>query len=227
VPLPALLSGDDFALSFWVWRDSSASATYQTLFDDNTGSRNWATFVDGSGALTFNGGIYASLPTWGNTTWHHIALRRASGTLITYLDGSQVASIANFAAHSALNLHFGNNPSGGGSNWFGGYDDVAFWITTIPSAGDIANIAAGTLDVATTSPYGLWRIEEGSGSTIGDTSGNGNDGSLSSATWNSYVPSPLSGSSSSIKTWDGLADASVKTWNGLARAAVKTRNGLA
>lgn len=31
----------------------------------------------------------------------------------------------------------------------------------------------------------------------------------------------------SIKTWNGLADASVKTYNGLARASVKTFNGLA
>jgi hypothetical protein len=34
-------------------------------------------------------------------------------------------------------------------------------------------------------------------------------------------------SSTSIKTWDGLADASTKTYNGLARASIKTFNGLA
>lgn len=34
-------------------------------------------------------------------------------------------------------------------------------------------------------------------------------------------------SSTSIKTWNGLADASTKTYNGLARGSVKTWNGLA
>jgi hypothetical protein len=34
-------------------------------------------------------------------------------------------------------------------------------------------------------------------------------------------------STTSIKTWNGLADASTKTYNGLARASIKTFNGLA
>lgn len=34
-------------------------------------------------------------------------------------------------------------------------------------------------------------------------------------------------SSSSIKTWNGVANASVKTWDGVARASVKTWNGIA
>ena len=49
-----------------------------------------------------------------------------------------------------------------------------------------------------------------------DTAGTGSDPKL-----------VVTYSTSSIKTWNGLADASVKNYNGLARASAKTWNGLA
>lgn len=57
-----------------------------------------------------------------------------------------------------------------------------------------AGLADGSLDPATLSPALFWKLEEGSGTTAADSSGNSNDGTIyGGVTWSSSVPSPLGG----------------------------------
>ncbi len=146
-------------------------------------------FISGS-AITCAGSTALS-----TGTWYHVAATQDGTNAYVYLNGVQDGTIA--AA--------GNLDSAAGDDTFigtrqgntlpldGRIDDVAF-IGSALTSGQIANIHAGTLDVSTLSPTGLWRMEEGAGSTTADTSGNGNTGTLSGgATWSSDVPLPLQG----------------------------------
>jgi len=77
-------------------------------------------------------------------------------------------------------------------------DDCGIWSSALSGA-TIAGLAAGSTDPSTTSPVHLWRMEEGTGTTTADASGNSNTGTLSGGvTWSSSVPSALGGGGGSV-----------------------------
>lgn len=128
--------------------------------------------------------------------WHHIAITN-DGNIDTqkfYIDG--VLDATGSASGLQLPHSTGGNLGIGGhaSEYFdGNIDDVGVW-TSVLTPTQIAQLAAGTLDQATISSAGLWRLEEGTGNQANDSSGNGNTGTLTNGpTWSSDVPSQLAG----------------------------------
>ena len=136
-------------------------------------------------ATVIEGGAYAHVAM----TWD------VSGNQFkAYLNGQQFGSTqTNFGTWSgtATVLHLGHNALSGSDFWKGNIDEFAIFdeeknsaaISAIYNGGKPSNLV-GESDLV-----GYWRNEEGSGTTIGDQSGQGNSGTLiTGTTFSTDVP---------------------------------------
>ncbi len=175
-------------------------------------SISWATTTTVQVVLAGQG----TVGTTGNVAdnvWHHVAVTSTPppagtgfGITAFYLDGALVGSLngaSDVAAGDLVMCRFG-----GGGLFFNGYiDDVAV-IAAVLSPGQIAAIAgtpgvvgSSTLNVASLSPTGLWRLETGSGLTAFDTGSGGNNGTMGATmTWAADVPAPLAAGAASASS---------------------------
>ncbi len=201
--------GGSSTYSISCWFKSSASPGNDMCFygEGNTGSDSqFVKLALESGfsyALVFvhRDNVDTISVTRGSTTglndgaWHHVMAVRVSGAWTLYLDGTSNGTGSTTVGTTTINdVRLGCLERTSAINFFNGsIDDVATWQGADKST-SAAGIAAGSTDVSTLSPTGLWRIEEGTGTTTSDTSGNGHDGTLvGGVTWSSSVPSPLAG----------------------------------
>ena len=87
------LQVQDFTIETWIKRSSSSVISYgsggnATIFGYGTGAYNF--FINASGNLIFSqeGNFdYVSGPSITDTNWHHVAMTKAGGTIVFYLDG--------------------------------------------------------------------------------------------------------------------------------------------
>lgn len=129
-------------------------------------------------------------------TWRHVAVTHqyAPNVVSFYVDGvlldqqspgDAVVPVTGKAATLGTYINGSTFPS------VGNLDDELIYPGVLTAA-QIAALAAGTLDPATLVTSGLWRFEEGSGAAAADSSGNGNDGTLTGGvTWSSDVAAQL------------------------------------
>ncbi len=212
--------GGTFSVSLWVkGTDSTGGHTVISKFGGG-GSTGWLLY-NGNGShlsLDLEQGpgrqldIDSSVIYDGN--WHNVlAVAVWSGSAYTslsiYVDGTIAGSWSgSFGFSAATTAHIVlAGRDGGGSLWNGKLDDVAIW--SVDQSAHAAGLAAGSTDPSTlaTGLVGLWRLEEGTGTTTADTSGNGNTGTLTGGvTWSSDVPSQLA-ASGSVGTATGTSTA--------------------
>lgn len=137
-----------------------------------------------------------SVAKYNDGIWHHVAAVRRTTSPYTeiYVDGvSKGISTTNpSGAITFSKSRIGVLDRSSKQGYFNGnIDDVCLFASalTVPQ---IAALAAGTLDPATLTTAGLWRFEEGTGTTAADSSGNGNTGTLTNGpTWSTDVPTQL------------------------------------
>ena len=123
------------------------------------------------------------------STWQHIFVTydgssNASGFKI-YYNGSLDSSTTNkdVLSTSILNNEvFEIGERNGGLDWSGEIADARFY-SVEKTATDVSNIYNCT-NPDETGLVGHWILNEGSGITATDSSGNGNDGIINGATWN-------------------------------------------
>lgn len=124
-----------------------------------------------------------------DTDWHHVAVTYDGSTVEFYIDGASAGS-------ASYNVTFDNGGAGyslgardADEFLMGSLADVRVYDTAL-SAGDIAAIAAG--NEVGTSPVAHWRLDEGAGTVVSDSSGNGNDGTIvNNGTWITTGPDAL------------------------------------
>ena len=127
----------------------------------------------------FNTSISATL-----NEWNHIVVCRQSGNLFTYLNGEHAGGHNHYSsANSQNSLEFGKD-------FIGNIDEVAIWSTFISIAG-IMEIYNGLSPLSSSDNYtardylkGYWNFNEGFGDVVYDISGNGHDGIINDAVWN-------------------------------------------
>jgi hypothetical protein len=124
--------------------------------------------------------------------WHNIVATYDSvlGSKL-YLDGIDVTTVVYGSPGGNLSnaapLAFSNAQ---GFPWNGSVDDTRIWDVILSSV-DASIIASGGSPSAC--PIAYWRMEEGSGNILNDSTGNGNTITFNIApTWSSDIPSPLS-----------------------------------
>lgn len=149
----------------------------------------WLLRVDDQGRVQYrisDGTNSASLQVTGynDGRFHHAAgvTDRTAQQIRLYLDGVLVSStscssVGSVSAVSDLRL---------GRNWEGRLAELRYWLGVVRTQAQINDWKDRTLDGNEAGLTGYWRVQGGSGDTIADKSGNGNDGAVVGASW--HVP---------------------------------------
>ncbi len=186
--LPALSPA--ISVSFWIKR-SGVGANGEIVLESSAGVI-LQLYINSSGVLRWL--INSSSIVTGTTSVvdgnrHHVlATCSAAGAQHLYIDGNLDASTTG----SSVNGSGGVLDMGGRGVflYLGKMDEVAVWATD--QSANAANLAGGYIDPLALSPVGYWRLEEDTGTTVNDSSGNGHTATLSgAAVWATDAPTPL------------------------------------
>ena len=205
------------SISFWVkFTGSSSKYIFEIKADGNNnivgayntfGEYAWVAVTAGGTWKGSNLGIGQELE--GDGEWHHIVMTwvdaSGDGELICYFDGDQdgvqTNTVTGLGTWSGTPSEFslGRLNAHGSSPMEGNINDFAVWSSVLTSAEAAAIYNSGTPidltedsgDYASSSDLvGYWKFEENTGTTVADSSGNSNDGSLESGTaFDSDTPS--------------------------------------
>jgi hypothetical protein len=196
----------DFSIGYWAkndmesadyWRGVSLSPTYQTglfiahhriLGKDSLGNDFDKTFPTVGGTV---GGTY------GEWHYHVVTYDISTKTFNLYVDDASptTKTITGDLKTDEDMIRIGRN---GGYYFEGNLDEVAVWdaaldgdaVTAIYNSGTPIDLTSDSGDYDNSGDLqGWWRMEEGSGSSVADSSTNSNTGTISGATFSTDVPS--------------------------------------
>ena len=175
---------------------AAADINYFLGIDASTGNLV-ADFEEGQGGSTpsANHPITGTKAISADNTWHHVAATYDGSTWHLYLDGTDAGSLsvgkpANAATNVLTSIGSALTTTGTAAGFFAGsIDEVRIW----NSARTLTQIQASK-DTEITTPQsgllGVWNLNEGSGSSLADNSGNNTTGAaVGSPTWvTGFVP---------------------------------------
>ena len=175
---------------------AAADINYFLGIDASTGNLV-ADFEEGQGGSTpsANHPITGTKAISADNTWHHVAATYDGSTWHLYLDGTDAGSLsvgkpANAATNVLTSIGSALTTTGTAAGFFAGsIDEVRIW----NSARTLTQIQASK-DTEITTPQsgllGVWNLNEGSGSSLADNSGNSKTGAaVGSPTWvTGFVP---------------------------------------
>ena len=131
----------------------------------------------------------------GDGNWHHFALTwdHTADELKGYLDGSLVGTatgLTEFASGMTLgNVFLARNSINTNSYWAGHLDEAAMFSRVVPIAQLYQANQQPINLTGSANLIGYWRMEEGTGASIKDSSEYGNNGTLTnSPTWSTDTP---------------------------------------
>lgn len=237
-----------FSIATWVYLESGGPSNSTLLSNGRVAITS--TLVAGAnpprssvvGTInTTSGSITLSAGELLHGGWHHIAICHSSTQSTIYLDGQLQASgtaAANLAVGFGLGI--GRNPWNGSEYFRGILSDLRYY-NRVLTAGDINELITGAVpppDI-TTGLVGWWKLDQTSGTTAIDSSGNGNHGTVNSAIWtmlqdkqclsipgNGTVTIPdalaLNPASLTLSVWANIAEndggALINKWSGVGGA---------
>jgi len=199
-------AADNFSISMWVKSSSTTNpGSAEFLIDKESSSAGYAIYFDTDGDIIF--GVDDD-STWDpddkagdigtdyyDGQWHHItAIKEGTTSIKIYIDGilkdtDNTISTTGTLANSA-SIIIGSQDASDDTDDFNGYiDEVKIYSykrTEEQVKIDYNRGVAAKMGAEYTLPAGLvgyWPMDEGSGSTVHDVSGNGNDGTITDATW--------------------------------------------
>ena len=204
--LPTII-GSSTSFSVTGWIKLNADQTSRTIFSNQTTNNNsWVIGISDSttNILKFylgNTHLYATTPLISNT-WNHFSVTYNNGSPKIYINGRLDNSSTDLIVASGTYL---NNAigclyrSGGcvGQYFNGSIDELKLYNRTLSPT------EVSTLYNSAPGPIGYWNFNDGSGATIKDISGYGNNGTL--GTGNS-APSWTQGENGSALYWDGSSN---------------------
>ncbi|SVD56164.1 uncharacterized protein METZ01_LOCUS409018, partial [marine metagenome] len=203
IPAPNLAGLTNWTISYWLNWDMSNSSTIHFICAGNVTEEFEIHTGGGSGnqgLRVINDGPYGNeyLDITGaipdDNSWHFYTVVNVSGSSLTlYRDGSQIGtrSIVRTSPTTSVRMRIGSRGSGG--YWLDGQvDEVAIWgkaltaseISAVYNSGNNLDLLSNSGDYTSSGDLeGYWDFNEGSGSTVTDVSGNGNNGVIYGATW--------------------------------------------
>lgn len=168
----------DVSISAWFYLDN-VSGFKSIVGKRDGGGTNYVFYVNGSNLLSYDGSsLRTDSATLSASQWYHGVLVIDSGTSTTfYLNGSLSSTQASSTiTYNDAALQIGNDGVG---SYFDGYiDDVAIYNRTLSSS-EVGDLYGGTFP--SSGLVGKWTMEGDSGTTITDSSGNGNTGTASTS----------------------------------------------
>jgi hypothetical protein len=180
----ASLRSNDFTIAFWIRPITSATAQF-IVMNEVLNASGIAIFLSGGSNLTLvartnqaGANTTSTGPTLVADTWQHVAIVK-SGTACTFY----VNAVSSAGAGTLTNPVVTGAPWRMSFNSASGFDgmlsDMRYYntgfsagtITAIYTLGDIGGIGTSNLT-------GWWKLEEGTGTTVADSSGFGNTGTF-------------------------------------------------
>ena len=127
--------------------------------------------------------------TLNDSSWYHIALTIDGSTLNAYLNGQLLSSVgvSSMINDPSIDLLIGLNVSNYENYYNGHIDEVSLWSQAL-SESEIQSYMSTSPTGSESGLVGYWNFNEGSGSTLTDQTSNGNNGTISGATWSTDTP---------------------------------------
>jgi len=188
------------SMSFWF----NTTSTTESLMVSNEGyhavymnfnnvSGKIAAFFDGS-----SGGNPATTAAFNDGLWHHLAATNNGTTTKVYVDGVKVLDFAEtFAAPSSTQpFAAGSQHTGSGSFYTGTLDDIKAFDYALSEAQIAYDYNRG-------GPIGHWKLDECTGTTAYDSSGNSLNGTITIGGTGTYTAAGTCASGTSTHAWNG------------------------
>lgn len=240
----ALDSTTDISISAWFKTTSAAGSN--AIFSKSAASHATApvylyTSAGSVNALVGNGtssfAISTPLSTYNDGNWHHTTLTIMGSTLSVYVDGTlKVTQTFTGTRSTNTNAAYIGRADIGTTYFSGALDEVKFFAfaltpeqvrqeynlgTAVTYGGGGATESASLVDTAGSAPVGYWNLDEHTGTTAKDSSGNENTGTLTtSPVWVSgkigsgvnFAPASSYISVANNATLNITADLTVEAW---------------
>lgn len=212
-----------FTLTVWMNANSEGGNDVGRIFSKS----NWALIASDTGrtnALTFyitDTGFSNYLKvraidnSWSIGTWHHVVMAWNGGTDVAndmklYIDGTEVAyNLQDYdpgtrGDDSGANLLIGEH-QGQSWNFDGELDDARIYNRALSATeiADMYNAQTANCSAPTSNLVGHWTLDETSGSTIADSSGNSNNGTWTDGANNDVTEETLAGQNGTAIDFDG------------------------
>lgn len=180
-----------FTVEFWLRVEAYPAAVQRIINRGLSATDGWSVRIDTAGKINFETYQAAATQSTLSTAitagrWTHVACVRSGAACTIYIDG--VAANSSSGTHvnpttSTRNLYFGRNDAG--SVWFAGMLDDVRISNVARSRNEIVTRMGRQLTAAeiTASYVGCWQHEDGTGTTLTDSSATAANGTISGATW--------------------------------------------
>lgn len=178
VDIGGSLNDSEFSISFFATPNASQN-TYACIMDNNhTGARSWVIQQNGDTLNQYGfAGVIFDLSA--GVTQHVVVTMKTTGEKEVYVNGELVATGTGSLPYDGTeHLYFGKW-GGGGRFWHGTLRDVKYFDRAITES-EVGTLYSG--GAVTTNLVHSWPINEGTGTTITDTTGSV-DGAISGASW--------------------------------------------
>jgi len=188
--------GAQTTIEAWISTSATNRGEIITKLDPNTAAGFSLEVVLGRVVFGFgdtNSGVLTGARTVTDGQWHHVAGTYAFGAAAIYVDGALDTNVTRTAVtnmNSFFHTVIGNcEPCNHTNGLIGQIDEVRIWSTNRAQT-DIRATMNEKLIGNESFLQAYWRFDEGTGTTVADSSGHGNNGDfLSNARWtNSTAP---------------------------------------
>ena len=186
--IPQMTLANDFTWAFWAKHSDENTADNDIILGNRMAEnvvdfvpRQFIKFTPTKFEWHMNGNgddnlDYDDIPA---DVWLHHSVVKAGDRLTYYRNGIE-ASSGTFTQPLDFPqpLFFGGDNEGSeGENWAGLMSDVCIYDRAL-SGGEVRYLAGHRAPAEAPGPVGHWTLDEGSGTTVADVSGNGNDGTI-------------------------------------------------
>jgi len=132
---------------------------------------------------THNGSMATTLGVETRDSWVHLVVTYDGTRISLYVNGEvragAITTSGPFTSNTTQNVVFGTN-NGGNNDYVANFQEA--FVGTLMTADEIRDIyRSGTFN--TSKLRGLYPLNEGAGTTATDTSGNGNNGTITNGSW--------------------------------------------
>ncbi len=197
------LATDSFTIQGWFRTPDITSGQRTIIAKHNATAGGFKIYMDSSGYITFaidddstwspDDAVSSSTTTFDDNAWHFFsAVKSGTSSISLYVDGVLYQTDSSLAATGSLsnanNFYVGIDGDGA-SNGFSGFLDQIVISHSAKSAtriiADFAGVNQDTLFASMSENLaGHWKLDENTGTTANDSSGNGNTGTLTNTpTW--------------------------------------------
>ena len=179
---PSVSLSNTGTISAWVKNDTWGSGNTDTVIDlvNTSGARDiftikyWTSNAQ-LNAMTSVGTLGAPVP-YSTSAWYHVVITRDVTSLKIYINGglagASTVGSGNFTAFNRIII----GDSSVGELWAGKINDVRLYNRALTSTEVLESLHG---KISRTGLIGEWLMDEGSGTTVADTSGNGANGTTS------------------------------------------------